>query len=169
MAYPQDDLTGRGTGADARRFRVVVLNGPNLNMLGRREPGIYGTTTLPEIEEHLRALGPTLEPPIDVETFQSNHEGALVDAIQTIGGDADGMVINAGALTHYSIALRDALSAVRRPTIEVHLSNIHAREEFRHVSMTAPVATGIIAGLGPRGYEMALRFLSAHLAEETRS
>ena len=165
MAHPDDDTTGRGTGEDVRRFRVVVLNGPNLNMLGRREPGIYGTTTLPQIESRLRDLGPTLDPPLDVETFQSNHEGALIDLIQERGGAADAIVLNGGALTHYSIALRDALSAVRRPTIEVHLSNIHAREDFRHVSMTAPVATGVIAGLGPLGYEMALRFLSAHLGK----
>jgi 3-dehydroquinate dehydratase-2 len=166
LAHPDNDTTGRGTGDDIRRFRVVVLNGPNLNMLGRREPGIYGSTTLPEIEARLRELGSTLDPPLDVETFQSNHEGALVDAIQGRGGSADGIVLNGGALTHYSIALRDALTAVNRPTIEVHLSNIHAREEFRHQSMTAPVATGIIAGLGPLGYEMALRFLSAHLGRE---
>lgn len=144
-------------------LRVVVVHGPNLNLLGRREPGIYGATTLAEIDRRLVALGPTLEPPLAVTTFQSNHEGEIVDTVQRVGGASDGIVINAGALTHYSIAVRDALSAVARPTVEVHLSNIHAREAFRHHSVISAIVTGQIVGLGPLGYELALRFLAGHL------
>lgn len=146
---------------EAERDRVLILNGPNLNMLGTREPAHYGRTTLAEIVAALETLAKSLKPAIDVEHVQSNHEGDLVDAIQQRGPTAVGIVINPGALTHYSIALRDALAAVGTPTIEVHISNIHAREEFRHRSVIAPVVVGQIAGLGPEGYSLALR----HLAE----
>jgi 3-dehydroquinate dehydratase II len=138
---------------------VLVLNGPNLNLLGSREPTHYGQRTLPEVVEGLKATAKTLEPSLEVVHFQSNHEGELVDIIQQHGPEAIGIIINPGALTHYSIALRDALSAIGTPTVEVHISNIHAREEFRHRSVIAPVVIGQIAGLGPNGYELALRFL----------
>ena len=163
MATRPTDLTGRGAGDDDRRLRVVVLHGPNLNLLGQREPGVYGTDTLDQINQRITNLGRTLDPPVTVHTFQSNHEGELVDAIQQFGRSSDGIIINPGALTHYSIAVRDALAAVARPTVEVHLSNVHAREEFRHRSVTAPVVTGQVVGLGPAGYELALRFLAGHI------
>ena len=140
---------------------VLVLNGPNLNLLGTREPGIYGSTTLSQIVQDLEALACTMNPPLLIEHMQSNHEGVLVDTIQTLGPSALGVIINPGALTHYSVALRDALVAVGTPTIEVHLSNIHAREEFRHHSVVAPVVLGQIAGLGPDGYRLALLHLIA--------
>ncbi len=143
---------------------VLVLNGPNLNLLGTREPGIYGSTTLAEIEANLATQALGADPPLRIEHVQSNHEGLLVDAIQTLGPSAVGIIINPAALTHYSIALRDALAAVGTPTIEVHLSNIHAREEFRHHSVVAPVVLGQIAGFGPDGYRLALH----HLIERRR-
>jgi 3-dehydroquinate dehydratase-2 len=140
---------------------VLVLNGPNLNLLGTREPDVYGRTTLAEIVADLEPLAHGADPPLRIEHVQSNHEGHLVDAIQTLGPSAVGIIINPAALTHYSIALRDALAATGAPTIEVHLSNIHAREEFRHHSVVAPVVLGQIAGLGPDGYRLALHHLIA--------
>jgi 3-dehydroquinate dehydratase II len=136
---------------------ILVLHGPNLNMLGQREPHIYGATTLREIDEAIEQAASSRG--FEIVSLQSNYEGALIDQIQRYGAIASGIIINPGALTHYSIALRDALSAVSAPAIEVHLSNIAAREEFRHHSVIAAVALGTIAGLGPSGYLLALHYL----------
>ena len=140
-----------------------MLNGPNLNLLGTREPGIYGAATLTDIEASLRAVAAAASPGVAIDCHQSNHEGALIDLIQARGPDAAGIIINPGALTHYSIALRDALTAVGTPAIEVHLSNIHAREPFRHQSVIAPIAIGQIAGFGPDSYRLALLHLLQRL------
>ena len=145
-------------------LRILVLNGPNLNTLGTREPEIYGSTTLAQIVEMLRTRGEGLD--ASVEAFQSNHEGALIDCIQQHAAESDGIIINPGALTHYSIALHDALAGVSIPAIEVHLSNIYARETFRHHSMIAPVARGHIVGVGWRGYLLALDVLVELIREE---
>jgi 3-dehydroquinate dehydratase type II len=136
------------------RPTVLVLNGPNLNLLGTREPHIYGHTTLAEIDEQLRVLGEAMG--VTVETFQSNHEGALIDRIQAARGKAGALIVNAGGYTHTSVAMRDALAAVALPVIEVHLSHLAAREEFRQRSMLAPVCAAQITGLGPFGYRLAL-------------
>ena len=145
-------------------MKVLVINGPNLNNLGRRDASHYGVTTLAQIEETLSKRASELG--VEVEFYQSNHEGEIVDFIQRSTDGADGIVINAGALTHYGLSMRDALTDSRLPIIEVHLSNIHARDEFRRHSVIADIAVGQIAGLGWRGYIYALDFLSAHLGEQ---
>ncbi len=142
---------------------ILVLNGPNLNMLGVRQPEIYGRTTLGDIEAACRERA--VELGLALEFRQSNHEGQLVEWIQEARDNADGIVINAGALTHTSVALLDALNLAELPVIEVHISNIHAREEFRHHSYISKAAKGVIVGLGPLGYLFALEALAQHLGE----
>ncbi len=147
--------------------KILLLNGPNLNLLGQREPGLYGTRTLAEIEADLQAAARAAGHELDA--CQSNSEGAVVDQIHAARqAGAAFILINPGALTHTSIALRDALLAVQIPFIEIHLSNIHAREPFRQRSYLADVATGVITGLGPLGYELALRAACDYLARPTR-
>ncbi len=138
-------------------MKVLVLHGPNLNTLGEREPELYGHATLADIDSGLAQLAQAEG--AQLETYQSNHEGELIDRIQAARGSADAIIINPGGYTHTSVALRDALSASDLPVVEVHLSNIHAREEFRHRSLVSDVALGVICGLGPIGYQLALRAL----------
>jgi 3-dehydroquinate dehydratase II len=140
---------------------VLVMNGPNLNLLGTRQPEIYGRTTLAEIEQACVRLGAELG--LEVRVFQSNHEGAMIDALHEARGWAKAVVLNAGAYTHTSVALRDAISAIQLPVIEVHLSNVHAREEFRHHSYLSAVCLGTIAGFGMDSYLLALRALASRL------
>lgn len=137
---------------------ILVVNGPNLNMLGTRQPEIYGSRTLQEMMDRLKEIARDGEPSLNLIDVQSNHEGMLLDAIHNQGLGAAGIIINAGALTHYSIAIRDALSSVTTPAIEVHISNVHAREEFRHYSVISPVVIGQIVGLGEDGYRLALEW-----------
>jgi len=142
---------------------ILILNGPNLNLLGTRQPEVYGKTTLADVEALCREKAKMLG--FDVAFEQSNHEGALIDLIHAAKGKHAGVVLNAGAYTHTSIALMDAIASVELPVVEVHLSNIHAREEFRHRSYIAPVALGQICGFGAQGYLMALGALEVHLKD----
>jgi 3-dehydroquinate dehydratase-2 len=142
--------------------RILLVNGPNLNLLGSREPDHYGSITLEDIEA--AAASRAVELGFELVPFQSNHEGEILDFLHLEGPSASGIIINPGAFTHYSYALRDALGAVGKPVVEVHISNIHAREEFRHHSVVAPVAVGQIAGLGKFGYLAALDFLAERCA-----
>lgn len=146
------------------QFKVLAIHGPNLNMLGVREPEIYGSLTLSEINNELISEAEKLS--VTLETFQSNHEGELVDKIQAAFERVDGLLINPAAYTHTSVALRDAISGVGIPTVEVHLSNIHQREAFRHHSYIAPIAIGQICGFGKESYILGLKALITHLQEE---
>lgn len=159
--------------------RILLINGPNLNLLGKREPHIYGSTSLADVESKAHAQAASLDDDITIETFQSNHEGAIVDRIQLAAGwgplaEADSsashsfqkvsaIIINPGAYTHTSVAIRDALAGVDIPFVEVHISNVHARESFRHHSYLSDKATAVIAGLGVFGYQAALEFVVKHL------
>ena len=148
-------------------LRVGVIHGPNLHLLGRREPDVYGTTSLDEIDAAVAALGADLG--VEVETFQSNHEGEILDHVTSAAERVDGFLVNAGALTHTSVALRDGLVGVGIPFVEVHLSNTAAREPFRRDSFLSSVALGVVYGFGPQSYLLGLRGLTAHLRRTARS
>ncbi len=145
----------------ANRGTILVLNGPNLNLLGTREPAIYGTATLGDVEDRAKAAAQAHG--FKVDCIQSNHEGDLVDVIHAARGTAVGIVINAGAYTHTSVAIRDALSGVSLPAVEVHISNVHRREEFRQFSYLSPVVDAVIVGAGIQGYELAIDYLAKAL------
>ncbi|RUM72847.1 MAG: type II 3-dehydroquinate dehydratase [Sulfurovum sp.] len=144
-------------------MKIVVIQGPNLNMLGLREKNIYGPMKLEDIHAQMKAFADQNK--VEIEFFQSNLEGELIDRIQECLGDADGIIINPAAYTHTSIAIRDAIAAVQLPTLEVHLSNIYQREEFRHTSLIAPVCAGQISGMGPFGYHLAMIGMTQILSE----
>ncbi len=144
--------------------RIALINGPNLGLLGRRDPEVYGTDTLDDINGAVESLGSELG--VEVETFQSNSEGAILDFLEEASHRVDGFLINAGGLTHTSVALRDGMVAAGRPFVEVHLSNTIAREDFRHHSCLSPVATGVVLGFGSQGYLLALRGLVARITGE---
>ena len=146
-------------------MRILLINGPNLNLLGTRQPEIYGTTTLADIEAAVTERAARLG--AEVRCFQSNHEGALIDFLQAEAGGADGVIINAGAFGHYSLALRDAFVATRLPVVDVHISNVYAREPFRHTSVIADIALGQVSGLGWRGYLAATEALIEIVKERT--
>lgn len=139
--------------------KILVMNGPNLNLLGLREPGVYGTDSYDAVCDRIRERAKELQ--VEVDFFQSNSEGGLIDRLHAAMGEVDGIVLNAGAYTHYSYAIRDAISSIRLPVIEVHMSNIHAREEFRHTSVISAVCKGQIAGFGVNSYLLALEALEA--------
>jgi len=140
---------------------ILVLHGPNLNLLGKREPQVYGSTTLAQIDESIKEEAQRLG--LEIETLQSNHEGALIDALHQARGSASGVIVNPGGLTHTSVSLRDAIAASELPTVEVHLSNIFAREEYRRRSISAEACVGIVAGFGWRSYLLALQALAERL------
>ncbi|KGP72934.1 type II 3-dehydroquinate dehydratase [Pontibacillus yanchengensis] len=144
---------------------LLLLNGPNLNLLGEREPGVYGAVTLEDIERQVRDI--CKQEGWQLKSFQSNHEGDLVDAIHEARHSSKGIIFNPGAYTHTSVALRDAISGVNVPMIEVHISNVHKRESFRHTSLLSPVSWGQIVGLGPIGYQLAAKAFIDHFKEDT--
>jgi 3-dehydroquinate dehydratase-2 len=146
--------------------KLQVLHGPNLNLLGTREPEVYGSVTLAEVDDSIRALARELG--VDVAIVQSNHEGELVDVVQATAGDTAGYVVNAGGYTHTSVALRDALVASGRPFVEVHVSNVFARETFRRESLLGDIALGTVSGFGAASYTLAVRGLVRHLTETNR-
>lgn len=154
-------MTEASTAAEAGRGTILVINGPNLNLLGTREPEKYGTSTLADVEQLARAAAGAHG--FTVECVQSNHEGVLLDTIHAARGSAVGIVINAGAFTHTSVALRDALAAVQLPAVEVHITNVHQREEFRHHSFLSPVCSAVIVGAGVFGYKLAVDYLAEAL------
>jgi 3-dehydroquinate dehydratase-2 len=137
-------------------LNLLIINGPNLNLLGRREPDIYGEDTFADFMIHLRGL--FVDSDVDIHAFQSNHEGVIIDKLHEIGFSYDGIILNAGALTHTSLAIGDAVAAIETPVIEVHISNVHKREAFRHHSYISANAEGVIVGLGLRGYELAVQY-----------
>lgn len=139
-------------------MNILIINGPNLNLLGKRQPEIYGTQTFQDYFQQLKTKYQT-QTGLNLHYFQSNHEGALLDKLHAVGFSYDGIIVNFGAYTHTSIALMDAIAGINTPVVEVHISNIHARESFRHLSYTAKTAVGCIAGLGLKGYELALLYL----------
>lgn len=145
-------------------MRIAVLHGPNLRLLGTREPDLYGSRTLSDIDGALRALATELD--VELEVFQSNHEGELLDFIEEAAGRVQGFLVNAGGLTHTSVALRDALTGIGRPFVEIHLSNVAAREPFRHHSYLSPVAEGVVFGFGARSYLLGLRGLIGRLSDD---
>ena len=147
-------------------IKISLIHGPNLNLLGSREPQVYGRDSFDEINRKIKARAIQLD--MDVRIFQSNHEGEIIDAIQDARTWADGIIINPGAYTHYSYAIRDAITAVRLPTIEVHLTNVHAREEFRHHSVVAPVVTGQIIGMGTLSYILSLEAIKEIVEQSHR-
>lgn len=151
--------------ANAEGLRILVLNGPNLNLLGTREPEVYGSMTLDDIITGLAARAG--DAGAAISHFQSNSEGALIDALQKARTEADGVVFNPGAYTHTSVALRDAISSIDVPVVETHLSNVHAREEFRHTSLLSAVCLGVVGGFGAESYTLALYALLAHLADDS--
>lgn len=146
-------------------MKISVVHGPNLALLGRREPEVYGSATLDEIDARLKALADELQ--VEVDTFQSNAEGAILDHLESVAASSHGILINPGGLTHTSVTLRDGLAATGLPVVEVHLSNVHARERFRRHSYVAPIAVGVVAGFGPDSYLVGLRGLVAHLRRRT--
>ncbi len=163
-------MSKSAAGSGSREIRILVVHGPNLNLLGKREPDIYGKLTLAEIDSELavaaKTIGGEVGCQIDVDCFQSNHEGELVDRIQEAMGHESGILINPGGFTHTSVALRDALVATTLPVVEIHLSNVYAREAFRQNSYVSPIALGVISGLGASGYRYGLEALVEHLVRQ---
>ncbi len=145
-------------------MKIAVIHGPNLRLLGRREPEVYGSATLADINERLGVLANDLG--LELDVYQSNSEGAILDHLEDVAEGADGVLINPGGLTHTSVALRDGLAATGLPLVEVHLSNVHARERFRRHSYVTPIAVGVVAGFGPSSYLLGLRGLAAHLERQ---
>ena len=167
MTVSDDRASGQAKGKKkagraSRALQILVVHGPNLNLLGKREPEIYGTQTLADIDADLATLAKELG--VEVESIQSNHEGKLIDRIQESMGHADGILINPGGFTHSSVALRDALVATDLPVVEIHLSNVYARESFRKLSYVSPIAIGVISGLGAQGYQFGFEALVKRLS-----